>query len=287
VTRREFEAALREKLDETVALTRKALADAGLAAGKIRRICLVGGSTRIPLVRSLLEGELGVEVHEEIDADLAVGLGAAVQAGLLAGEQVDRILVDVAAHTLGIRAIGDRDRPWDRPDTFAPVLRRNTVLPAVRTEEFYTVCDDQEKLDVEVFQGESPRCTGNAPVGSFTFELAPAPELSPVHVAFAYDLNGVVKVSVSQPGQSNARTVALAVADAGSEAQRQAEDPVVMRKARAMLAEATLEPAASQELEGLVAACTLAAEAERPAAEDALLDFILEHEDLVPAGAAR
>ena len=121
-------------------------------------------------------------VHEDIDPDLAVGLGAAVQAGLLKGASVGRILVDVAAHSLGIKIVGQDDDPDDDegPDTFAPVLRRNTVLPAQRAEEFYTMALNQKLIEVEVFQGESDRCSENTRIGSFRFDLAPAPGRTPV-----------------------------------------------------------------------------------------------------------
>lgn len=284
VSRREFEDRIDSLLADTIALCRKAVVDARLGDRELDRICLVGGSTRIPKVRALLEEAFGVAVHEEIDPDLAVGLGAVVQAGLLAGEAVSRILVDVATHTLGIRAIGTHDSGYERPDTFAPVLRRNTVLPARRAEEFYTACDGQPELEVEVFQGESDRCSANSRVGSFMFDLEPAPFQSPVRVEFAYDLNGVVKVSVSQPGTSRSKTVAMTVADA-AEGERQAADDPLVFKAHALM------DALPQDLAAQLQAALLryqgTAGAEREKAEEALLDFLFEHEDAVMAVEAR
>ncbi len=214
VTRRAFEKLIDAHVTATLAHTRKAIADAGVTPAEIARLCLVGGSTRIPLVRQRLEEELGIAVHEEIDPDLAVGLGASLQAAMLRDETVDRILVDVSAHSLGMRTIGDDDDGYAPPDTFSPVLRRNTVLPATRVEEFYTAVDRQAELEVEVFQGERPRASENTPLGSFRCKLAPRPERSPVRVAFAYDLNGIVRVSVSQPDVPGEHTAELTVADA-------------------------------------------------------------------------
>jgi molecular chaperone DnaK len=277
VRRRDFEALIAPLLESTVALTRQALAEARLEGQSLSRICLVGGSTRIPRVRQLLEEAFKVDLHEEVDPDLAVGLGAAVQAGMLAGEPVGRILVDVASHSLGVRVIGEEDELRDEPDTFAPVLRRNTVLPAAKVEEFYTLVPGQRRVTVEVFQGESRRASENMRVGAFDFPLEPRPANSPIRVEFAYDLNGVVKVSVSQPGTANAKTVALSVADVGKATAAPAQAPsAVERKGRELLER--LPPEQRAGLERLLSQYTQAQGAERERAEEALLDFFLSLE---------
>jgi molecular chaperone DnaK len=280
VTRRDFEALALPLLSSTIELAKKAVAEANLAGQAVSRICLVGGSTRIPLVRSLLTDALGVEIHDEIDADLAVALGAAVQGSVLKGETLSRILVDVAAHSLGIKVLGPEDSFVGGADSFAPLIPRNTVLPTTRSEEFYTVIDDQPMIDVQVFQGESRVASENARVGSFEFPLEPVPEHSPVRVQFAYDLNGVVKVSLSQPGRTNQKTVALSTATAGKAAEGTALTPkmgTVERKALALLAE--LEGDDREELEGLLDDYRQAAGAARDEAEEALLDFFLDIDD--------
>ncbi len=283
VTRRRLEEAIRPLLESTIELARRAEAEANLGEQRISRICLVGGSTRIPLVRTLLEDAFDVDVREDIDPDLAVGLGASVQAGLLRGEAVNRILVDVAAHSLGVLAVGQEDTADERgylvADTFAPILRRNTVLPAMRTRELYTMMDGQEQIEVEVFQGEAPRASQNTRIGTFMYPLEPVPRLSPVRFQFEYDLNGVVRVSVSQPGTKNEKTVALQVADASKTAAAQAATPdgPVVRKARAVLPR--LPPEQRARLEGLLAALAAAPAASRAAAEDAVLDFLFDVDD--------
>jgi len=289
VTRRQFEDLIRSLLESTIELSRQALTDAKVESAQIGRICLVGGSTRIPLVRSLLEEAFSAPIHEDVDPDLAVGLGASLQAGLLRGAAVERILVDVSAHTLGVRVVGEEDEFGGLPDTFAPVLRRNTVLPAQRAEEFYTMFEDQERLEVEVFQGEARLCSQNTRVGSFFFDLAPAPAQSEVRVEFAYDLNGVIRVEVSQPGKNNAKVVALKVADAGKKAQRKKapaaargaatgrSDSPIVKKARGLLQ--TLDGAERQRLQGLLAKLEAATDAKvREGVEDELLDLFLEHD---------
>jgi molecular chaperone DnaK len=272
VTRREFEAMIEPLLSSTIELTRRALDDARLVDQRLTRICLVGGSTRIPLVRAMLAGALDAEIHDEIDPDLAVALGASLQAGMLEGAPVERILVDVAAHSLGIRVLGaheydDYDGD-DEPDTFAPVLRRNVVLPGQKREEFYTIVDDQAKLKVDVFQGEGKRCSDNRLVGTFDVALEPRPAHSPIEVMFAYDLDGVVRVTVAQPGTDNSKTVQLRLADASQ------LDTPLLRKARSLLAE--LEGDDKSTLSSLLLAYEAATPAARESAEEALLDFFVE-----------
>ena len=280
VTRRQLERLIAPLVDSTLELCRRALADAGLTADQLARVCLVGGSTRIPLVRSRLEEAFSAPVHEDVDPDLAVALGASVQAGLLGGREVGRILVDVTAHSLGVKVLGQEDDPesGEEADTYAPVLKRNTVLPAVRGEEFYTAVDDQERVEVEVFQGEQPRCSQNRRIGSFRFDLSPAPAGAPVKAEFAYDLNGVVRVSVSQPGTANAKTVALKLADTTRPAEpAEPATSVVVRKARALLP--GLPAQERQQIEALLAGLAADAdEAARSQAEDELLDLLLSLE---------
>jgi molecular chaperone DnaK len=272
VTRRDFESMIAPMLESTIAMARRALADANVERGALSRVCLVGGSTRIPMVRRLLREAFDLPIHEEIDPDLAVGMGAALQAAMLRGEKVERVLVDVAAHSLGIRVLGQEDDLYGEAETFAPVLPRNTVLPASRSEEFYTMVDRQEKLRVEVLQGERARASENARVGDFMCDLEPAPARSPVRVEFAYDLDGVVRVSVSQPGHARTKTVALSTAQSAASPQTAIE-----RRASAMI-DALPESerdALRRMLEQVRAAAT---PEDRATAEDALLDFIVDHE---------
>jgi molecular chaperone DnaK len=231
----------------------------------------------------MLEEAFGVDIHEEVDPDLAVGLGAAIQAGMLSGEPVGRILVDVTSHSLGMRVIGEDDLGSATPDTFAPVLRRNTVLPTTKVEEFYTLVPEQELVQVEVFQGESRRASENTRVGAFEFPLEPRPANSPVRVEFAYDLNGVVKISVSQPGTTNAKTVALSVADVGKAVPALAPgQSAVERKGHALLER--LPPELRAGLKRLLDQYAQAQGVARERAEEALLDFFLnlEHGSELP-----
>lgn len=276
VTRRQLEEAIAPLLGSTIDLCRQALAEARLTGGQqLARILLVGGSTRLPMVRRLLrEAFPDAPVHEEVDPDLAVALGASVQAGLLRGIALERILVDVTAHSLGMCVLSEADDFREKPDTYAPILHRNTVLPAVRAEEFYTLFDDQPGVTVDVYQGEAPRASQNNHIGSFRFPLQPAPAGCPVRVEFAYDLNGVVRVSIAQSGTDNAKTVALSVADTGV--------PVSSVDALERRVGALLDRIAGEDkpaLEAALAAWRVAQGERRQAAEDALIDLLLFLED--------
>jgi molecular chaperone DnaK len=294
VTRSEFEAMIADRLDSTIALARAAIEDAHLRSGeRLGKICLVGGSTRIPRVRDLLTDAFDVDIHE-VDVDLAVALGAAVQGAMLEGRECRRVLVDVAAHTLGIRAIGDSTEDielmemGEEPDTCVPILARNTVLPGESMREMFTSVDDQLRADVDVFQGESRRCSENKLVGSFTAELRPAPAASSVYFRIAYDLDGVVRVTVSQPGGPEQVSV-MQLPDAAHASRKRepssalagsepsVSESAVLRRARKLAAR--LEGKAKAELDALIARCSAASPSEREGLEDALLDALLALEE--------
>ena len=278
VTRRRFEELITPHVESTVELVRKAVDDAKLDGQALSHICLVGGSTRIPMVRQRLEEMFDVDVRDEIDVDLAVGLGASMQAGILTGAKVDRILVDVAAHSLGVKVLGPEDEYRDEVETFAKLIPRNTALPALRAEEFYTVTDDQPRITVEVFQGESSRTSENVRVGSFDYVLMPSPAHTPVKIQFEYDLNGVVRVSVAQKGSAE-KTVALSVADASRsrEAEKTTErkESAIERKAYRLLEK--LEGTERAKLESLLTKLKEPG-ADRESLEDELLDLFLDVE---------
>ncbi len=276
--RSEFEDLIRPHLQRCVDMAFDAVKAAGLQPDEIDRICLVGGSTRIPLARQLLAAAFDAPVHEEIDVDLAVSLGAAVQAALLDGQPVDRILVDVTAHDLGVLAAED---PWDHnPDTFVTVIGRNTVLPAKRSREFYTMQEEQARVDVDVFQGNSPSCSLNRKIGDFVFELAKGPSNTAVQVQFEYDLNGIVRVTVGQASAGTQKTVAMRLADtaqAEEPAHEQLPNAALMRKVNAMTDR--LHGASLEKLQALVAKLDTLHGKSRQAVEDELLDMLSDIDD--------
>lgn len=199
VSRSEFEELIADLLGRTMELVRKALLDAKLAPDQIDRVLLVGGSTRIPAVWDLITSQLGQEPHIEIDPDAAVALGAAVQGGIIAGEEIDAILVDVTPYSLGIETahIGYGGRLHD--DLFTPLVRRNTTVPVQTSQVFTTIYPGQDKIHIKVYQGENPVASQNVLLGDFMVEdVKPnRPDgLSDVTVNFQLDVNGILDVTV-------------------------------------------------------------------------------------------
>nr|WP_321464952.1 Hsp70 family protein [uncultured Desulfobulbus sp.] len=209
ISREEFDQLTDDLIEQTRSKVLEALDEARLAVEDIDRIILVGGSTRMPSTQRMLAELFDQPMEHSVDPDLCVALGAAVQAGIIAGEPLRHILIDVAAHSLGTRTIDEIDPETGDADHFTPIIRRNTRIPVARTEVFYTIIEGQERIDVEVFQGESRSCRENSLVGSFRFDLRPAPIHSPVTMELSYDLQGIVHVTVSQKGFDNTKTVAV------------------------------------------------------------------------------
>jgi len=201
VERHEFENLIKDLLDRTITCIDQALADAKLKASDIDRVLLVGGSTRIPAVWDLVARRMDQDPHIEIDPDAAVALGAAVQAGIIAGEEIDAILVDVTPLSLGIETVqfGITGRLHD--DHFAPLIRRNTTIPVQKSQVFTTIYPGQDAIHVKVYQGESPIASRNVLLGDFMVEdLKPnRPDgLTDVTVNFRLDVNGILEVTVTE-----------------------------------------------------------------------------------------
>ena len=201
VTREEFEDLIRPHLDRTMDCVQKALDDAKLVASQIARVVLVGGSTRTPLIGRLLENRLGQPAHREINPDLCVALGAAIQGAIIAGENVGAVLVDITPHSLGIKCLEYTDdfRMRANENKFAAILRRNTPIPASSSEAFCTVRDHQPSVEIDVFQGESDDVRQNHRIGKFLIEgLAKAPAGNQIVVQLDLTLDGILKVSARE-----------------------------------------------------------------------------------------
>jgi len=209
VDRPDYEALIEPLLDRTLACLDRALADADLRADQVDKVVLVGGATRTPLVHRLLRDRLGRPVHAEIEPDLAVALGAAVQGALIAGLEVGPVLVDITPHTLGIEALGTL-HGFPSVHTFAPILERNTPLPAARTEIFSTVADGQEAAEIRVFQGEDDDTRHDTLVGEFAIDgLAAVHAGNQIVVKLDLDLNGILKVTATERATGLARQVTI------------------------------------------------------------------------------
>ena len=196
LSRADFEHDLEELLACTMQSVTTALNDAGVRPSQLDRILLVGGSTRIPRIVQLLAERLGQEPHSEVDPDLCVALGAAVQAGIEMGHDMKAVLVDITPYTFGTSAMGELyGLPYAHQ--FVSLIRRNTKLPATRTEAFFTLTEDQETVEIMVYQGEDPDALKNVEIGSFRFSgLNRQREAYDQGLLFTYhlDLDGLLKV---------------------------------------------------------------------------------------------
>jgi len=205
VSRTEYEDLIRSMIDRTMDCVQRALDDARLTAHDIDRLVLVGGSTRTPLVSRLLEEKLGKPAHQEINPDLCVALGAAVQAAIIAGNGVGTVLVDITPHTLGIKCV-EQEFEFDFfsggfPFRFAPIIRRGTPLPASRGELFATMVDNQPTVEIDIYQGENEDIRRNYRVGHFKVEgLARVPAGNQIVVQLDLTLDGILKVSAREKG---------------------------------------------------------------------------------------
>ncbi len=204
IARSDFENLIRPLLAETLFAIDRALEDAKLSADEIDRVILVGGSTRLPLVHEMVSEHLGQQPIDGIQPDLCVALGAAIQAGVLSGESVDAILVDVCPHSLGIAAAVSSPMGI-MPGFFSIVIPRNSVVPISRSEVYFTSVDNQTMVQVEVFQGENIRAEENVPLGDFMVENLPAQPAGTVQVEihFDFDINGILTVTATEKGKGN------------------------------------------------------------------------------------
>jgi molecular chaperone DnaK len=210
VARTDFEKLIRPMLEETLEAIDRALGDANLKPDEINRVILVGGSTRIPLVQEMIESHLGQTPTDGIQPDLCVALGAALQAGVLVGESVDAILVDVIPHSLGIAAAVTTPGGI-LPGYFSVIIPRNSVVPVSRSQVYSTLMDNQEAVEIEVFQGENVVAQENVPLGSFKVEnLPPKPAGGiQVEVHFDFDLNGILTVTTTEKGKGQQGTLVV------------------------------------------------------------------------------
>ena len=208
IARDAYEAMIAPLIEKTLLSVHQALRDALLLPGAIDRVMLVGGSTRTPLVHALLRGRLEMEPRWEIDPDLIVAMGAAIQGAVLAGAQRHSILVDVTPHTFSTSSLGTLNG-LERLVS-VPIIVRNTPLPASKAEVFFTMYDNQDAVQVDARQGEQPLPELNALVGEFMVEgLSRVPAGSPVVVHFELDLNGLLTVTATEKHTGLAKTVTM------------------------------------------------------------------------------
>ena len=208
LTRAQYEEMIRHLLEKTLDCVHKALEDAKLTPDQIDKVMLVGGATRTPLVQALLTERLRLPPRWEIDPDLIVAMGAAVQAGVLAGDKPNAILVDITPHTFSMAALGEHEGFRDL--ICAPLIHRNTPLPAAKAELFATVYDNQDQVQISAYQGDGATPEDNVLIGEFLIEgLSRAPAGNQVVVHFDMDLNGLLKVTATEKATGLSKSVAM------------------------------------------------------------------------------
>ncbi|HSL47381.1 MAG TPA: molecular chaperone DnaK [Anaerolineales bacterium] len=212
LTRAKLEQLTADLVDRTIAPVKQALSDAGLTAGDINEIVMVGGMTRMPAVQDRVRAFFGKEPHKGVNPDEVVAIGAAIQAGVLGGDVKDILLLDVTPLTLSIETLGG---------VATPQIERNTTIPTRRSQVFSTASDSQTQVEINVLQGERPMAVDNKSLGKFILDgIPPAPRGMPqIEVTFDIDANGILKVTAQDKATSRSQHITITASSGLSESE--------------------------------------------------------------------
>lgn len=202
LTRAKFESIVEDLIKRSIEPVKKCLADAKVSASQIDEVVLVGGMTRMPKVIEVVKQFFGKEPNKSVNPDEVVAVGAAVQAGVLAGDVKDVVLLDVTPLTLGVETLGG---------VMTPLINRNTTVPTSKTEVFSTAADNQTSVEIHILQGERPMAGDNKSLGKFVLSgIPPAPRGIPqVEVTFDIDASGILSVTAKDKATGKANTIKI------------------------------------------------------------------------------
>ncbi|MBI3167572.1 MAG: molecular chaperone DnaK [Chloroflexi bacterium] len=212
VTRAKFEQLVADLVDRTIAPVKQALADAGLNAGDINEVVLVGGMTRMPAIQDRVRAFFGKDPHKGVNPDEVVAIGAAIQGGVLGGEVKDILLLDVTPLTLAIETLGG---------VATAQIERNTTIPTRRSQVFSTAADNQTQVEIHVLQGERPMAADNKSLGKFILDgIPPSPRGVPqIEVTFDVDANGILKVSAQDKATGKSQHITITASSGLNDAE--------------------------------------------------------------------
>jgi molecular chaperone DnaK len=212
LSRAKLEQLTADLVDRTIAPVKQALSDAGLNAGDIHEVVLVGGMTRMPAIQDRVRAFFGKDPHKGVNPDEVVAIGAAIQAGVLGGEVKDILLLDVTPLTLAIETLGG---------VATPQIERNTTIPTRKSQIFSTASDSQTQVEIHVLQGERPMAADNKTLGKFILDgIPPAPRGVPqIEVTFDVDANGILKVSAQDKATGRSQHITITASSGLSEAE--------------------------------------------------------------------
>ena len=209
IARSDYEEMIRPLLDKTLDSVHRCFKDAQMLPGAVDKIILVGGTSRTPLVSELVGNAIGTEPCHEIDPDLIVAMGAAIEAGIINGQKTDSILVDITPYTFGTSAVGMLNGEISE-DLFVPLIRRGTALPTKKGDVFATMIDGQKAVDVRIYQGEASQAEDNILIGNFLVEnLSDRPAGNEIILTLNLDLNGLLEVTAVEKRTGLSKTVTM------------------------------------------------------------------------------